>query len=97
MYRNTSWLGINISYDEVELKKVLNGFDFKDLLKFIATSSRNKNRKVDTSKKISEAEFKEMKRIIDKTIEEKIFDGVFEEMEEEIMDTLMTMREEDDD
>ena len=25
------WLGINISYDELEIKKALNGSDFKDL------------------------------------------------------------------
>ena len=30
------WLGINISYDELEIKKTLNSSDFKDLFKFIA-------------------------------------------------------------
>ena len=97
MYRNTSWLGINISYDELEIKKTLNSSDFKDLFKFIANGERNKSRKVDTSKDISESEFKEVKNIIEKTIEESIFDGAFQEMEDEVMDKLMTMREEDDD
>lgn len=97
MYRNTSWLGINISYDELEIKKTLNSSDFKDLFKFIANGDVNKSRKVDTSKDISESEFKEVKNIIEKTIEESIFDGAFQEMEDEVMDKLMTMREEDDD
>jgi hypothetical protein len=96
MYRNINWLGINISYKNVNLKKEMNGFCFKDLLKFYATSAVNKDRKIDTSKEISEAEFKEVIRIINETIEEKIFDGVFEEMEEEIMNKLMNMREEND-
>ena len=95
MYRNINWLGINISYDELEIKKTLNGSDFKDLFKFIA-NRRNKSRKIDTSKDISESEFKEVKNIIEKTIEESIFDGAFEEMEDEIIDTLMNMREGDD-
>jgi hypothetical protein len=86
------WLGINISYDELEIKKTLNSSDFKDLFKFIA-NRRNKSRKIDTSKDISESEFKEVKNIIEKTIEESIFDGAFEEMEDEIMDTLMNMRD----
>ena len=86
------WLGINISYDELEIKKTLNSSDFKDLFKFIA-NRRNKSRKIDTSKDISESEFKEVKNIIEKTIEESIFDGAFEEMEEEVMDTLMNMRD----
>ena len=90
------WLGINISYDELEIKKTLNSSDFKDLFKFIA-NRRNKSRKIDTSKDISESEFKEVKNIIEKTIEESIFDGAFEEMEDEIMGILMDMREEDDD
>jgi hypothetical protein len=92
MTQSKSWLGINISYDDIELKRALNGFDFKDLLKFIA-NGRNKSRKIDTSKDISESEFKEVKNIIEKTIEESIYDGVFQEMEDEIMDKLMTMRE----
>ena len=58
------WLGINISYDELEIKKTLNGSDFKDLFKFIANGERNKSRKVDTSKDISEDEFNEIKRIL---------------------------------
>ena len=70
------WLGINISYDELEIKKTLNSSDFKDLFKFIA-NRRNKSRKIDTSKDISESEFKEVKNIIEKTIEESIFDGAF--------------------
>jgi len=86
------WLGINISYDELEIKKTLNSSDFKDLFKFIA-NRRNKSRKIDTSKDISESEFKEVKNIIEKTIEESIFDGAFEQMEDEIMDTLMNMRD----
>ena len=90
------WLGINISYNDLEIKKTLNGSDFKDLFKFIA-NRRNKSRKIDTSKDISESEFKEVKNIIEKTIEESIFDGAFEEMEDEIMGILMDMREEDDD
>jgi len=91
------WLGINIYYDELEIKKTLNGSDFKDLFKFIANSERNKSRKIDTSKDISESQFKEIKNIIDETIEESIFDGAFQEMEDEIIDTLINMREEDDD
>ena len=91
------WLGINISYDELEIKKALNGSDFKDLFKFIANGERNKSRKIDTSKDISESEFKAVINIIEKTIEESIFDGAFEEMEDEIMGILMDMREEDDD
>ena len=90
------WLGINISYDEVEIKKTLNGSDFKDLFKFIANGDVNKSRKIDTSIDISEDEYKEIKRIIDETIEESIFDGAFQEMEDEIMGILMDMREEDD-
>ena len=90
------WLGINISYDELEIKKTLNGSDFKDLFKFIANGERNKSRKVDTSKDISEDEFNEIKRIIDQTTEESIFDGAFQEMEDEIIDTLINMREDDD-
>ena len=86
------WLGINISYDELEIKKTLNSSDFKDLFKFIA-NRRNKSRKIDTSKDISESEFKAVINIIEKTIEESIFDGAFEEMEDEIMDTLMNMRD----
>ena len=89
------WLGINISYDELEIKKTLNSSDFKDLFKFIA-NRRNKSRKIDTSKDISESEFKEVKNIIEKTIEESIFDGAFEEMEDEIIDTLINMREDDE-
>ena len=58
---------------------------------------RNKSRKIDTSKDISESEFKEVINIIEKTIEESIFDGAFEEMEDEIMCILIDMREEDDD
>ena len=87
------WLGINISYDELEIKKALNGSDFKDLFKFIANGERNKSRKIDTSKDISESEFKAVINIIEKTIEESIFDGAFEEMEDEIMGKLMEMRE----
>ena len=90
------WLGINISYDELEIKKTLNGSDFKDLFKFIANGERNKSRKIDTSKDISESEFKAVINIIEKTIEESIFDGAFEEMEDEIMGKLMDMREEND-
>ena len=30
MTQSKSWLGINISYDDIELKRALNGFDFKD-------------------------------------------------------------------
>ena len=90
------WLGINISYDELEIKKALNGSDFKDLFKFIANGERNKSRKIDTSKDISESEFKAVINIIEKTIEESIFDGAFEEMEDEIIDTLINMREDDD-
>ena len=90
------WLGINISYDELEIKKTLNGSDFKDLFKFIANGERNKSRKIDTSKDISESQFKEIKNIIDETIEESIFDGAFQEMEDEIIDTLINMREDDD-
>ena len=90
------WLGINISYDELEIKKTLNGSDFKDLFKFIANGERNKSRKIDTSKDISESQFKEIKNIIDETIEESIFDGAFEEMEDEIIDTLINMREDDE-
>lgn len=90
------WLGINISYDELEIKKALNGSDFKDLFKFIANGERNKSRKIDTSKDISESEFKAVINIIEKTIEESIFDGAFEEMEDEIMGKLMDMREEND-
>ena len=90
------WLGINISYDELEIKKTLNGSDFKDLFKFIANGERNKSRKVDTSKDISEDEFNEIKRIIDQTTEESIFDGAFQEMEDEIIDTLINMRGDDD-
>ena len=86
------WLGINISYDELEIKKTLNSSDFKDLFKFIA-NRRNKSRKIDTSKDISESEFKEVKNIIEKTIEESIFDGAFEEMEDEIIDSLINMRD----
>ena len=86
------WLGINISYDELEIKKTLNSSDFKDLFKFIA-NRRNKSRKIDTSKDISESEFKEVKNIIEKTIEESIFDGAFEEMEDEFIDTLINMRD----
>lgn len=86
------WLGINISYDELEIKKTLNSSDFKDLFKFIA-NRRNKSRKIDTSKDISESEFKEVINIIEKTIEESIFDGAFEEMEDEIIDTLINMRD----
>ena len=86
------WLGINISYDELEIKKTLNSSDFKDLFKFIA-NRRNKSRKIDTSKDISESEFKEVKNIIEKTIEESIFEGAFEEMEDEIIDTLINMRD----
>jgi len=89
------WLGINISYDELEIKKALNGSDFKDLFKFIANGERNKSRKIDTSKDISESEFKAVINIIEKTIEESIFDGAFEEMEDEIMGILMDMREEE--
>ena len=87
------WLGINISYDELEIKKALNGSDFKDLFKFIANGERNKSRKIDTSKDISESEFKAVINIIEKTIEESIFDGAFEEMEDEIIDTLINMRD----
>jgi hypothetical protein len=87
------WLGINISYDELEIKKALNGSDFKDLFKFIANGERNKSRKIDTSKDISESEFKAVINIIEKTIEESIFDGAFEEMEDEIMGKLMDMRD----
>ena len=58
------WLGINISYDELEIKKALNGSDFKDLFKFIANGERNKSRKVDTSKDISEDEFNEMVEVM---------------------------------
>tara|TARA_R110000824_G_scaffold148534_2_gene318385 strand:- start:104 stop:400 length:297 start_codon:yes stop_codon:yes gene_type:complete len=90
------WLGINIYYDELEIKKTLNGSDFKDLFKFIANGERNKSRKIDTSKDISESQFKEIKNIIDETIEESIFDGAFQEMEDEIIDTLINMREDDD-
>jgi|TARA_R110000744_G_scaffold238742_1_gene356225 hypothetical protein len=90
------WLGINISYDELEIKKTLNGSDFKDLFKFIANGERNKSRKIDTSKDISESEFKAVINIIEKTIEESIFDGAFEEMEDEIIDTLINMREDDE-
>ncbi len=90
------WLGINISYDELEIKKALNGSDFKDLFKFIANGERNKSRKIDTSKDISESEFKAVINIIEKTIEESIFDGAFEEMEDEIIDTLINMREDDE-
>ena len=90
------WLGINISYDELEIKKALNGSDFKDLFKFIANGERNKSRKIDTSKDISESQFKEIKNIIDETIEESIFDGAFQEMEDEIIDTLINMREDDE-
>jgi hypothetical protein len=90
------WLGINISYDELEIKKALNGSDFKDLFKFIANGERNKSRKIDTSKDISESEFKAVINIIEKTIEESIFDGAFQEMEDEIMDTLINMRENKD-
>ena len=52
--------------------------------------------KVDTSKDISEDEFNEIKRIIDQTTEESIFDGAFQEMEDEIIDTLINMRGDDD-
>jgi uncharacterized protein YihD (DUF1040 family) len=97
MYRNINWLGINISYDELVIKKTLNGSDFKDLFKFIANGDVNKSRKVDTSKDISESEFKAVINIIEKTIEESIFDGAFENMEDEIMGILMDMREEDKD
>jgi hypothetical protein len=90
------WLGINIYYDELEIKKTLNGSDFKDLFKFIANGERNKSRKIDTSKDISESQFKEIKNIIDETIEESIFDGAFQEMEDEIIDTLINMREDDE-
>ena len=90
------WLGINISYNDLEIKETLNGSDFKDLFKFIANGDVNKSRKIDTSKDISEDEYKEIKRIIDETIEESIFDGAFQEMEDEIMGILMDMREEDD-
>ena len=93
MHNVNHWLGINISYDELEIKKTLNGSDFKDLFKFIANGERNKSRKVDTSKDISEDEFNEIKRIIDQTTEESIFDGAFQEMEDEIIDTLINMRE----
>ena len=96
MHNVNHWLGINISYDELEIKKTLNGSDFKDLFKFIANGERNKSRKVDTSKDISEDEFNEIKRIIDQTTEESIFDGAFQEMEDEIIDTLINMREDDD-
>jgi hypothetical protein len=91
------WLGINISYDELEIKKALNGSDFKDLFKFIANGERNKSRKIDTSKDISESEFKAVINIIEKTIEESIFDGAFEEMEDEIIGILMDTREVYDD
>ena len=60
------WLGINISYDELEIKKALNGSDFKDLFKFIANGESNKSRKIDTSKDISESEFKAVINIIEK-------------------------------
>ena len=96
MHNVNHWLGINISYDELEIKKTLNGSDFKDLFKFIANGERNKSRKVDTSKDISEDEFNEIKRIIDQTTEESIFDGAFQEMEDEIIDTLINMRGDDD-
>ena len=96
MHNVNHWLGINISYDELEIKKALNGSDFKDLFKFIANGERNKSRKVDTSKDISEDEFNEIKRIIDQTTEESIFDGAFQEMEDEIIDTLINMRGDDD-
>ena len=96
MHNVNHWLGINISYDELEIKKTLNGSDFKDLFKFIANGERNKSRKVDTSKDISEDEFNEIKRIIDQTTEESIFDGAFQEMEDEIIDTLINMREDDE-
>ena len=106
MAKSAYWLGINISYDELEVKKTLNGSDFKDLFKFIANrkdneitynldGERNKSRKIDTSKDISESEFKEVINIIEKTIEECIFDGAFEDMEDEIFDKLMTMRSKD--
>ena len=90
MHNVNHWLGINISYDELEIKKTLNGSDF---FKFIANGERNKSRKVDTSKDISEDEFNEIKRIIDQTTEESIFDGAFQEMEDEIIDTLINMRD----
>ena len=93
MAKSAYWLGINISYDELEVKKTLNGSDFKDLFKFIANGERNKSRKIDTSKDISESEFKAVINIIEKTIEESIFDGAFEEMEDEIIDTLINMRD----
>ena len=96
MHNVNHWLGINISYDELEIKKTLNGSDFKDLFKFIANGERNKSRKVDTSKDISEHAFNEIKRIIDQTTEESIFDGAFQEIEDEIIDTLINMREDDD-
>ena len=86
------WLGINISYNDLEIKKTLNSSDFKDLFKFIANGDVNKSRKIDTSKDISESEFKAVINIIEKTIEESIFDGAFQEMEDEIMGTLMNMR-----
>ena len=106
MAKSAYWLGINISYDELEVKKTLNGSDFKDLFKFIANRKDNeitynldgeinKSRKIDTSKDISESEFKEVINIIEKTIEESIFDGAFEDMEDEIFDKLMTMRSKD--
>ena len=106
MAKSAYWLGINISYDELEVKKTLNGSDFKDLIKFIANRKDNeitynldgeriKSRKIDTSKDISESEFKEVINIIEKTIEESIFDGAFEDMEDEIFDKLMTMRSKD--
>ena len=93
MHNVNHWLGINISYDELEIKKTLNGSDFKDLFKFIANGERNKSRKIDTSKDISESEFKAVINIIEKTIEESIFDGAFQEMEDEIIDTLINMRD----
>ena len=96
MHNVNHWLGINISYDELEIKKTLNGSDFKDLFKFIANGERNKSRKIDTSKDISESEFKAVINIIEKTIEESIFDGAFQEMEDEIIDTLINMRGDDD-
>ena len=41
MAKSAYWLGINISYDELEVKKTLNGSDFKDLFKFIANRKDN--------------------------------------------------------
>ena len=81
---STSWYIVLFNIFELEPE---------DLFKFIANGERNKSRKIDTSKDISESEFKAVINIIEKTIEESIFDGAFEEMEDEIMGKLMEMRE----